>query len=152
MEGKERPEKKAGAPGVGGSFHEQRKLPHKASLGGSKTSGSLHHPPNRGSLYGGPARVQSAYRAGVLNITSLSQGSVPGAASGSGTGKSSLLPKNKGGGEEPLMAQVRSWVTRQLCLSDDLSQPISFCLLAAWYSVATIYLIPIYLMSAVLQR
>lgn len=44
---------------------------------------------------------------GVLNTTSLSQGCVLGAASGSETGKWDPRPKDSGGGEEPLITQVQ---------------------------------------------
>lgn len=72
-----------------------------------------------------PRQWRSVWRpclgSGVVGITSLSQGTVRRATSGSGKGKPSLLSKNRGGGQEPLIPRSSSRVSWQLGLCNDLS-------------------------------
>ena len=94
---------------VDGHFNNSRgNLPTRLILGGSKMNRLPHFPPNFKCLYKDtPTGLNHVYCVDVFNITSPSQGSVLGAASGSRQGKWNPQSKDRAGGKEPLSAQVQ---------------------------------------------
>ena len=84
-EGREKPKKEAGRSRlVGDSFNNSKGNIHtRFVLGCGKTNGYLHPPPDLKTPNEALSGLSHIYHAGVFNITSTSQGSVLGAASGS---------------------------------------------------------------------
>lgn len=96
---------------VGGSFNKQGNLHMRLILDDLPTPTHQILNVYREALTG----VSRVYWPDTLNTTLLTQGCVLGAASGSGQGKGQSWPKDRGEGEEPLIAQNQ--LTGQLAIT-----------------------------------
>lgn len=81
-------------------------LHRKVVLEAARQLALCTRPPNLTRFYGGPG-FSHIHGAGVLNITSLSQGCDLGGASGSRKGKENAHSKDRGWGEERPVAGVQ---------------------------------------------
>lgn len=105
-EGKERPKKEVGHSGlVGGSFNKQREFTHEVCFGWQQDEW-IFVPAHQILKFYKEALTEliQVYCAGVLNTTSLSQGYVLRAASGSGKGRWNPYTKDREEGKEALIA------------------------------------------------